>query len=93
MDINQRQKKFIIVGAMVVIVMGFFPPWTTTHKSETYASRSPDQYSFIFNPPQSWPALGFGVELDISRLTIQWIIVLVATGLAVFLTSSNRKDE
>lgn len=94
MNINEKQKKIIIIGVAVVILMGLFPPWTYTFKYKTAYSNEPAGYGFILAPPKKkTQAMAHGIELDIARLSVQWIIVLMATGLGVFLTPGTRKSD
>ena len=93
MNINEKQKKLVIVGVAVIILMGLFPPWTYTFHLATAYSKKPAGYSFILAPPKRKAShLAHGIELDVTRLSVQWIIVLMATGLGVFLTSTTKKE-
>lgn len=94
MDLNEKQKKLIVIGVAVIILMGLFPPWTYTFKYKTAYSNEPAGYGFILSPPKKKSkALAHGIELDITRLSVQWIIVLMATGLGVFLTSKPKDSD
>ncbi len=78
---------------VVAILMGLFPPWTYTFKAKTAYSKEPAGYGFILAPPKKKSQGGaHGIELDVTRLSVQWIIVLMATGLGVFLTSATKKE-
>ena len=81
-NMNEKQKAILVMGIIIIILMGLFPPWVYTHYG-TYS-----EYSFIATPPE-----GRGiVKLDSSRLVLQWIVVLIAAGLGVFLTSTQNKE-
>ena len=93
MSINGKQRKLIIVGIVVVVLMGLFPPWAYTYSYNTKYSKEPAGYGFILDPPMKKrfsPA--HGIELDITRLSVQWIITLLATGLGVFLATTTKKE-
>lgn len=94
MNINEKQKKLIIIGVVVIILMGIFPPWTYTFKYKTANSSEPAGYGFILSPPaKKSKALPHGIELDVTRLCVQWLIVSFATGLGVFLTSEPKNRD
>ena len=91
MSINEKQRKFIIAGVVVVILMGLFPPWTYTFKYKTAYSNEPAGYGFILAPPEKKnKAMTHGIELDMKRLSVQLVIALLATGLGVFLTATTK---
>ena len=96
MDFNKKQRTILTVGIVVIILMGLFPPWTCTYTYKSENSKNPSGYAFIANPPEvkGFTFGTFSFELDISRLCLQWMIVLFATGLGVFLSRKstlNRK--
>ena len=93
MSINEKQKKLIVAGIVVVIFMGLFPPWTYTFKAKTVENKEPTGYGFILAPPEKKSQnVACGIELDITRLSVQWIITLLATGLGVFLATTTKKE-
>ncbi|MCP4331655.1 MAG: hypothetical protein GY785_03275 [Gammaproteobacteria bacterium] len=91
MIINGKQKTLIVVGVLVFILAGLFPPWLYTLHVNNIDREKPAGYAPIFDPP--YPEnddIRYGVELDVSRLTVQWVVILTATGLCVFLTTSRK---
>lgn len=86
MSLNERQRKVVVIGASVLILMGLFPPWIHTFKYESVYSEESAGYSFIALPPQKRSGdLRQGVVLDTVRLLVQCLVVMSATGLGVFL--------
>ena len=84
-NINEKQKAILVVGIIIIILMGLFPPWVyTSHYGTTYS-----EYSFIATQPEHRRSI---VKLDSSRLVLQWIVVLIAMGLGIFLTSTQNKE-
>jgi hypothetical protein len=83
----------LIVGVLVIILMGLFPPWTMPGSR----GNSPLGYAFIGAPPDKVMGVdGYmypirALHLDISRLCVQWIVVIFATGLGVFLSAKWKK--
>lgn len=91
MKLNAQQRILVVVGVSVMILMGLFPPWTHTFKYKSVDSREPAGYSFILTPPEKkQQSIPFGIELDVTRLSVQWIIVILATGLGVMLISVKK---
>lgn len=95
MDFNKKQRTILIVGIVVMILMGLFPPWTATYNYKSQHSQHPRGYAFIATPPHFtlYPIGSSGIVLDISRLSLQWIVVLLATGLGVFLSGRSNRNN
>lgn len=85
--LNKRQRKIIVVGVVVIMMMGIFPPWKLTLNSHKFRDQEPAGYRLLINPPESegW----YSAEIDLTRLLVQWILVVIGTGLAVFLTGNK----
>ena len=95
MNMNKNQRLVVMIGIALIVFMGLFPPWTHTYKARTTYSEEPAGYSFIASPPRPKrinPWYGYGIKIDISRLLIQWVVVITASGCGVLLTN-KRKDE
>jgi len=88
---NPKQKKILIVGIVIVLLIGVVPPWKHTFKSSSTYSEVPAGYSFITSPPpRRAKSFSHGIKIDISRLVIQWIVTIAATTAGVMLTA--KKD-
>lgn len=90
---NNKQVAIIGGAVAIIILMGLFPPWTYTLHTSRIQRERPAGYSLIFSPPEpERDAPAFGVRIDVTRLTIQWLLVMFAGGLGVLLvrTKSNR---
>ena len=93
MMINSAQRKILIIAAFIYIIMGLFPPWVYTYDFRTMHSENPAGYALIFDPP--WPDgnnEGYGVRIDISRISVQWITLALVTASALLLVSGSRKE-
>ena len=71
---TEKQKKVIIVGIIIIMFMGLFPPWAYFLKTEKGELKSPVGYGLIFSPPK-YAGGTARVNIDISRLIIQWVVV------------------
>jgi hypothetical protein len=96
---NKNQKKVIIVGLVLIVLMGLFPPWIHTFNVKAVNIERAGNYGFMFSPPPPERNLSFlneklwGVRLDVSRLLIQWILVVVIVcGLVVLLKKDNVRE-
>ena len=83
---NKKQKYILLVGILIFVLMGLFPPWNFSFKGSVVVTRT-GPYAFIFSPPTYKP---YGVEgaprIDTSRLMVQGAIVVgVCCGLFFFL--------
>lgn len=93
MILNDKQRKIVIVGVVLFILMGLFPPWTYTLDAQSIHREKPAGYALIISPPgpeKNAPA--FGVKIDISRLIVQWLVLAATTGLGVFMTRTQDKE-
>ena len=85
--LNETQKKVILIGLVVIILMGLFPPWKCIYCNlEGACVKRLAGYKFIFSPPYCG---GSDAEIEKDRLILQWIIVIMITGLAVYFTSTQ----
>ena len=88
--LNSRQIKIVIISTLIFIIMGLFPPWTYTHDNRSMHIENPAGYGFIIEPPESkGDSYRDGIKLDVSRLTIQWLMLIVLSGSALFLTKKR----
>ena len=72
---NDKARWVIIVGVIVFLLMGLFPPWYVG-KGGDYISYV--GYALIFSPPPNDNIL-FPSSIDTTRLAVQWLTVVVAT--------------
>lgn len=90
---NRRQKIVLWIGIAVIVVMGVFPPWLYTTTGNGLNSKKNAGYSCIlFPPPPKGVGLRYGISLDVSRLCVQWAIVVVITA-GLIVAFKDNKDE
>ncbi len=79
MMLNQLQRKIVIAATAIFIVMDLFPPWTYTLKFQSFYHEKPAGYTLILDPPRpEVDSIGYGVRIDLSRLFLQWLILVAA---------------
>lgn len=98
MSINRKQRKIIVVGILVFLMMGIYPPWRHRVDAENQYKRvktiRPAGYHLIITPPTPLTKnIAYGVEIDTTRLFLQWFMVLVITLLGVYLTQKDLLKE
>ncbi len=82
---NHKQKIFLWIGIVFIVLMGVFPPWMVTGGAQ---GCFPMGYSFILNPPDKL------CRIDASHLCIQWVMVTVITaGLIVTFKDKKLKER
>jgi len=86
---NTKQKNIYIIVITLIIIMCLFPPWIKTYKFKNIYSEKPAGYSFIFSPPDPTVNSRRGVELDLERLSIQFIAVVALLGLGLLLSNQS----
>jgi hypothetical protein len=80
-------KKVLILACIVFCLMGLFPPWVYTFSPPGARQTTvPAGYRLIVDSPtpQERSAVS-GVTIDVTRLLIQWVVLIVATGGYVYL--------
>jgi hypothetical protein len=93
---NKMQKRIVIAGALIVILMGLIPPWTYTY---SHSTPNPAGYALIIAPPSPGARVegasfrADGVELDFKRLLVQWVITGIATGIGFALAHTKSKKS
>ena len=81
---SENQRKILIAGIVIIFLMGLFPPWLYTFKRDSIYSENSAGYHFIIDGPKP-KSLPYGIKIDFSRLFLQCLLVIVATGLGIFL--------
>ena len=84
---NKKQVIIMQVAVLLIAFCLFFPPWHYTFQvPHTVQVTKPAGYHFIFLPPAPEKDNRFyGVELDISRLSIQLLIIGIFGALELYL--------
>lgn len=82
------------IAAIIIVFMGLIPPWTGIIVRQGTIYKNSAGYSSIFSPPELrndplGRKVDMGMEIDTTRLFIQWFVVIVAWG-AVYI--SQRKQ-
>jgi hypothetical protein len=101
---NHAQKTILFVGALVIGLMGLYPPWL---RIEPDKPAVPMGYGLLWDPPTQMKAERanlFGIELqldigpvtgnriDWSRLLTQWATVGLITASGIAIASTRRKS-
>ena len=84
-------KKIIGFAVIVFVLTGLFPPWITTFNPPGgQMAQTPAGYHLIFDPPPATRKNKFaGVQIDSTRLLVQWAIIgAILAGTTVL----RRKD-
>ena len=90
---NKKQRIISIVGVVIIFLMGFIPPWKYIENNSTTYSEMPAGYYLIFSPPEPDEEEITGVELDMSRLAVQWITILFVMGAALYLSQEKEDGD
>lgn len=104
---NHAQKTILLVGALVIALMGVYPPWMRVEPGEPTKAMG---YGLLWKPPQETVSeranlFGFELQLDMgpttansidwSRLLTQWVVIgaVTATGFAIARSQRVRVRE
>lgn len=92
MPLNQSQKTVILIAAIVILLMGIFPPLIYTFKIDGKYGEKPAGYAFVLmTPPPEGRGITVSVKLNISRLLIQWLVVAAAGAGIAFLIKGRAR--
>ena len=72
-------RRALIIVVTVFCLMGLFPPWVQTASipNTPEVSTTAVGYHLIFTPPSTTKdGPLFGVQLDLPRLLVQWVVLL-----------------
>jgi len=91
MEVNSKQKKVIVAGMALIVVMALYPPWTYTFKYQSVYSENPAGYESIVSPPSSESGrMSEGVKVDLTRLLLQFLAVSLLAGIGFILASEPK---
>lgn len=78
-------KSIILCGAVAFLLCGLFPPWLyISSEGHTHAAGC----DFILSPPTRG-----NYKLDTARLAVEWLCIVVATGIVWLLVSKPEKAK
>jgi hypothetical protein len=83
--VNKARLRCLWIGIAAVGLLGLFPPWVQTVPDARLTN--PVGHAFIFDPPN----LGLAVEINVKRLLIEWLAVVLVTGLLVWRLGGRRR--
>lgn len=98
---NKKQKTISIIGIIAIFLMGFFPPWKMITEGSQIYTIQPIGYSLIFLPPaleldqeqEEDESLQYFINLDVTRLMVQWITVLFVIAALLFISKDKEEKE
>ncbi|WP_286822555.1 hypothetical protein [Desulfobacter sp. UBA2225] len=93
MSLNRNQRNVIIAGISIIVLMGIFPPWVNTFSVNGVYSEESAGYDFIASPPPKKNNCRYGIKIDTSRLLIQWVVAIAASGLGILLTARQPNEQ
>ena len=78
---NKNQKIVVVIGLVIIVLMGLFPPWKMIFGGTPMALG----YEFLFSPP--------GIaNVDSLRLLVQWLgVCIVVGGFVLILKDKDKK--
>jgi len=81
---NTKQKTLLKISAVLLLLIGLFPPWKEVMHTQELRSERFYGHSLIFEPPKDgrWPALQ-SYQIDFGSLAVMWVTVGLLTSLGV----------
>jgi hypothetical protein len=101
--LNKTQKKILLIGIGLIVIMSLFPPWICEHYERDATGRfvpsllekSASEYHFILARHLEVldQRLIYIYRLDYGRLFLQWLLVIVVAGGFMFLFPEPQKSK
>lgn len=94
---NRAQKRMLLVGLVVIVALGVFPPWmevrTGVVQGATFSLEIATGHHLLFSPPEPGPSGTAAVtyRVDYGRLAIYWAVVVAITGVLVLVMRSKEE--
>src|ERR1035438_9761262 len=79
-------KAIALGGCFLFLLCGLFPPWLYTRSGHTESSAG---YYFLPTAPQPKSYSNSGISLDAQRLAIEWLCILLGSGMALILVAKS----
>jgi hypothetical protein len=94
-QMNTKQLRTLLVGLVLIVLMGLFPPWIYTYEGVFHSWRYERRagYRFILNPPPRAPApndASMEAHIDGLILAIQCVTVAIIVG-GIIVTQRERR--
>lgn len=90
MKLQPKQIKSLLFTALLLLLMGVFPPWIESRHHPYGVTERPAGYAPIFRPPAPRVSIPLaGVRLDVPRLILQWVITCIGSGIVLIWQSSR----
>ena len=99
---NKKQIIISTIAVFVIFMMGFIPPWKITTQDLGIYTVQPVGYRPIFSPPEVDLEIQEGEEedqtvqyiinLDETRLIVQWITILFILAALLFITKEKVEE-
>lgn len=80
-----KAKAVVLAGAVLFVACGLYPPWIAYHHDALRGAG----YGFIWAGSSDWK----WARIDLAQLGVEWLCVLVASGMAWVLVAKPRRDE
>ncbi|NQU05328.1 MAG: hypothetical protein HQ568_04480 [Calditrichaeota bacterium] len=90
---NKKQRTTIIIGLVLFLLMGFFHP--SVYKIRVLKGKMDGYEGSMWTNKytHSYSCILSGKGIDGERLILQWTLVIVATGVIVYLQKDKESDR
>lgn len=91
--LNRRQTRAIVIGALVFVLVGLFPPWHHVYINEVGHERTePAGFHVITQHPLPLASANwYTARISVGILALEWLAVIAATA-ALVRSLRNRND-
>lgn len=91
---SKGQRAVIWIGLLIFLLLGIFPPWREVlNYGDGRVNSHGISFSFIADPPDSSESKKISsIEIDTTRLLVEWACVIATViGMIVLFDSTRRK--
>src|ERR1051325_3384476 len=85
----------VTLAAITFVLTALFPPWVRRLDTSRTHTRRDAGYSFVLSPPMlpTRDEQFYSIQLDTSRLLLEWACILATGGAAWFLFSEVKPER
>lgn len=100
---NLKQKIVLLIGIIVIVLMGIYPPWYF-YDNKTGKNIRVSGYAFFANPPiphklsldsrtEGFYRERVSTNVDYTRLAFQWTMIVIVTSGFILMLKDKKKPQ
>ncbi|MBP7861370.1 hypothetical protein KA183_06775 [bacterium] len=91
-QLTKAQFSCLLAACVAFVVVCIYPPWTSKISTAHVQTERSLGYDWLFQPPTALQS-GESVCLDVTRLLVQWLIVILITAILLATLERSKKES